>query len=102
MNLRSESASVDIPHKKQHLIEDSDDEESQERESGSCSENEEGSRNEDSEEEDSASESIMTEECLSDLAVIAMHYSERIAVDKICHNFVHAHPQRLFQASLFN
>ena len=35
--------------------------------------------------------SIMTEQRLSDLAIIAVHYSERIPV----------HPRRLFQASLF-
>jgi hypothetical protein len=45
--------------------------------------------------------STLAEEHFSDLAVIAMHYSERIPVDEICHAFVQANPRRLFQASLF-
>ena len=45
--------------------------------------------------------STMTEERLSDLAVIAMNYSDRIPVDEICHAFVQSHPRRLFQGSLF-
>ena len=44
----------------------------------------------------------MTEEHLSNLGVIAMHYSEQIDVDDVCRAFVHEHPRRLFQASLFN
>ena len=38
----------------------------------------------------------MTEERLSDLAVIAIHYSARIAVDEVCQSFVQKHPRRLF------
>jgi len=47
------------------------------------------------------SRSPMSEERFSDLAVIAMHYSERFEVDQICQAFVKAHPRRLFQANLF-
>ena len=43
----------------------------------------------------------MNEEHLSDLAVIAMNYSERIPVEQVAHAFVQAHPRRLFQPSLF-
>ena len=43
----------------------------------------------------------MAEERMSDLGVIAMHYSERISVDEVCLGFIQAHPRRLFQASLF-
>ena len=46
------------------------------------------------------SRSRMSEERFSDLAVIAMHYSERFEVDEICQAFVKAHPRRLFQANL--
>ena len=42
----------------------------------------------------------MAEERMSDLGVIAMHYSERI-LDEVCLGFIQAHPRRLFQASLF-
>ena len=35
----------------------------------------------------------MAEEHLTDLAVIAMHYSDRISMDKICHSFVQRHIQ---------
>ena len=45
--------------------------------------------------------STLAEEHFSDLAVIAMHYSERIPVDEVCHAFIQSHPRRLFQASLF-
>ena len=48
------------------------------------------------------SRSVMTEERLSDLAVIAAHYSERIAVEEVCRTFVQEHPRRLFQSSLFS
>ena len=41
-------------------------------------------------------------ERFSDLAVIAMHYSERFEVDEKRKAFVKAHSRRLFQASLFN
>ena len=41
------------------------------------------------------SRSVMTEERLSDLAVIAIHYSERIAVEEVCRTFVQEHPRRL-------
>ena len=37
----------------------------------------------------------------ADLAVMSMHYSERISVDEILHAFIQAHPRRLFQATLF-
>ena len=45
-------------------------------------------------------QSTMAEELFSDLAVIAMHYGERIAVDDIMHTFIQLHPRRLFKASL--
>ena len=45
--------------------------------------------------------STMTKGRLSNLAVIAMNYSDRIPIDEVCHAFVQAHPRRLFQASLF-
>ena len=45
--------------------------------------------------------STLAEGHLSDLAVIAMHYIERIPVDEVFHTFVQSHPRRLFQASLF-
>ena len=48
------------------------------------------------------SRSTMSEERFSDLAVIAMYYSERFDVDEICQAFVKAHPRRLFQANLFD
>ena len=41
-------------------------------------------------------------ERFSDLAVIAMHHSERFEVDEIFEVFVTAHPIRVFQASLFD
>ena len=41
-------------------------------------------------------------ERFSDLAMIAMHYSERFEVDEIFDTFVKAHLRRLFQASLFD
>ena len=46
--------------------------------------------------------SIMTEEHFSDLALISMHYKERVPVDEICKAFVQAHSRKLFQASLFD
>ena len=46
--------------------------------------------------------STMSEERFSDLAVIAMHYPERLEVDEICEAFVKAHLIRLFQATLFD
>eukprot|EP00731_Ephydatia_muelleri_P027602 Em0019g475a len=45
--------------------------------------------------------SIMTEQRLSDLAIIAVHYSERIPVEEVCKAFIQEHPRRLFQASYF-
>ena len=45
--------------------------------------------------------SIMTEQRLSDLAIIAVHYSERISVEEVCKAFIQENPRRLFQASLF-
>ena len=47
----------------------------------------------------------MTEERFSDLAVMAMYYSERseVKIDEICQEaFVKAHPRKLMQASLFD
>ena len=44
--------------------------------------------------------STLTEEHLSDLAVMAMHYGERIAVEDVLQAFIQLHPRRLFQASL--
>ncbi len=47
--------------------------------------------------------STMAEERMSDLGVIAMHYSERISVDDVdvCLTFTQTHARRLFQPSLF-
>ena len=45
------------------------------------------------------SRSTMLKERLSDLAVIAIYYSERFEVEEICQAFVKDHPRRLFQAS---
>ena len=45
--------------------------------------------------------STLASEHLSDLAVMSMHYGERISVDEIFHAFVQAHPRRIFQATLF-
>ena len=47
------------------------------------------------------SRSTMTEERMSDLAVIAMNYNIRIPVDDVCKPLIQAHPRRLFQPSLF-
>ena len=44
--------------------------------------------------------STLASEHLSDLAVMSMHYSERISVE-VLHVFVQAHPRRIFQATLF-
>ena len=44
--------------------------------------------------------SAMAEEHFSDLAVIAMHYGERIPVDDVLRTFIQLHPRRLFKASL--
>ena len=47
----------------------------------------------------------MSEQRFSDLAVIAMYYSERfeVEVDEMCQEvFVKAHPRKLLQASLFD
>ena len=46
--------------------------------------------------------SVMSEECFSDLAVIAMHSPEKLEVDKMYEACVNAHPRRLFQATLFD
>ena len=46
--------------------------------------------------------SVLTEEHLSDQAVIAMHYSERIPIEVIYHAFVQSNPMRLFQTSMFS
>ncbi len=43
----------------------------------------------------------MAEECMSDLGVIAMHYSEIISVDDVCLAFTQTQARRLFQPSLF-
>ena len=45
--------------------------------------------------------STMSEECMGDLGVIAMHYGERIPCDEICKEFVQQNPRRLFKPSLF-
>ena len=45
--------------------------------------------------------SMLASEHLSDLAVMSMHYSERISVDEILQAFIQAHPRRIFQATLF-
>ena len=45
--------------------------------------------------------STMSEERLSDLSVIAMHYGERVSADEVCQAFVQTHPRRLFDSSLF-
>ena len=37
--------------------------------------------------------SVMTEECFSDLALISMHYKEKVPSDEICKAFVQAHPR---------
>jgi hypothetical protein len=44
--------------------------------------------------------STLTEEHFSDVAVIAMHYGERIAVEDILQAFIQAHPRRIFQTSV--
>ena len=41
--------------------------------------------------------SVMTEECFSDLALISMHYKERVPADEICKAFVQAHPRNCFK-----
>ena len=46
--------------------------------------------------------STMCEERFPDLAIIAMHYPERLEVDEIFQAFVKAHPRRLSQATLFD
>lgn len=46
--------------------------------------------------------STMSEERMSDLSIIAMHYGERMPVDEICQKFVQLHPRRLYHASLFD
>ncbi len=38
----------------------------------------------------------MAEECMSDLGVIAMHYSEIISMDNVCLAFTQTHARRLF------
>ena len=43
----------------------------------------------------------MSEECMGDLGMIAMHYGERIPCDEICKEFVQQNPRRLFKPSLF-
>ena len=45
--------------------------------------------------------STLASEHLSDLAVMSMHYNERISVDEVLHAFIQAHPRRIFQATLF-
>ena len=48
------------------------------------------------------SRSVMTEERFSDLAMISMHYKERVPVDEIYKADVQANPRKMFQASLFD
>ena len=43
----------------------------------------------------------MSEERLSDLSIIAMHYGERVPVDEVCQAFIQEHPRRLFDSTLF-
>ena len=43
----------------------------------------------------------MSEEHLSDLSVIAMHYGEQVSADEVCQAFVQAHPRGVFDSSLF-
>ena len=45
--------------------------------------------------------SIMTEQRLSDLVIIVMHFCERISVEEVCKAFIQAHPRRMYKASLF-
>ena len=49
-----------------------------------------------------ALQSTMAEDHLSDLAVIAIHYGEKVTTDDICRTFVQTYPRRLFSASLFD
>lgn len=42
----------------------------------------------------------MPEEHFSDLAVMVLHYGERIPVDDVLHAFIQLHPRRLFRTSL--
>ena len=44
--------------------------------------------------------SSLTEEHFSDMAVIAMHYQERIPVEDILKAFIQQHPRRIFQKSV--
>ena len=44
--------------------------------------------------------SSLTEEHFSDLAVIAMHYGERVSVEDVLKDFVQAHPRRIFLKSV--
>ena len=44
--------------------------------------------------------STVGEEHFSDLAVIAMHYGERIEVEDVLQAFIQAHPRRIFQTSV--
>ena len=54
------------------------------------------------EETKTALRSTMTEEHLSALVVIAIHYSEKVTTDDICRTFVQTYPRRFFSASLFD
>ena len=44
----------------------------------------------------------MSEERLSDLSVIAMHYGERVSADEVCQAFVQAYPRRLLTLHCFD
>ena len=46
------------------------------------------------------SRSTLAESHFSDLAVIAMHYKERIPVEEVLEAFIQQHPRRLFQKSV--
>ena len=46
--------------------------------------------------------SMLTEEHFSDLAVIAMHYKERIPTDEMLKAFIQANPRRIFEKSLLD
>ena len=45
-------------------------------------------------------QSTMSEEHLSDLFIIAMHYSERVPIDEVWHLLRNSYPSRLFDFSL--
>ena len=44
--------------------------------------------------------STLTEDHFSDLAVMAMHYQERIPIQEVLEAFLQQHPRRIFQRSI--